>query len=143
MLSVYIACLHAPSTLTTAIVCFGLEETCIWVSGDSSSLYPSWQQHNSEHCPLSKASIFGACICGHASIPLCSLQPPVILYLVNFSWLVEAHVQHHCSCETYPTSVKFSLVCRLGPQGSLYISSAQYLSVCHVSSNKLFSGVPP
>ena len=122
----------------------------LWLGGithlgfwDSSSLYPSWQQHNSEHCPLSKASIFGACICGHASIPLCSLQPPVILYLVNFSWLVEAHVQHHCSCETYPTSVKFSLVCHLGPQGSLYISSAQYLSLCHVSSNKLFSGVPP
>ena len=128
-------------TFTTAIVCFGSEESHIWVSGDSSSLYPSWQ-HNSEHCPLSKVSIFGPCICGHASIALCSLQPPVILYLVNISWLVEAHLQYHCSCETYPISVKFPSVCPLGPQGSLYIFT-QYLSLCHVSSNKLFSRVPP
>lgn len=124
--------------LTTAIVCFGLAESRIWVSGDSSSLYPSWQ-HNSEHCPLSKASIFVPCI--HASIPLCCSASyhslPGKLLLVGKS----PH-QHHCSCEMYPTSVKFSLVCPLGPQGSLYISNAQYLSLCHVSSYKLFSGYP-
>lgn len=109
-----------PSTLTTAIVCFGLAESRIWFGGQFHYTYHGSIIVNT--APFQRHPYLYPV--AYAISPLCSLQPPIILYLVNFSWLVEAHIQHHCSsCEMYPTSVKFSLVCPLGPQGSLYISA--------------------